>query len=832
MMFEDRLTERARVAISNAAEAALELGHNYVGTEHLLVGLIREGEGVAGKILEANGLTDEKVIERIAALVGTGEPIEMGQPEATPRTKRVFEHSYIEARRLGHSYIGTEHLLIALLRESESIAVRILLDLDIKPQNLYNDILRLLNENAGEDGGETPEPGKPGRAGKGGNVPTLMKFGRDLTQMAREDKLDPVIGRDEAIERVVQILSRRTKNNPCLIGEPGVGKTAVAEGLAEKIVSGQVPEILKDKKVIALDMSAMIAGAKYRGEFEERLKKALEEINKAGNIILFIDELHTIVGAGAAEGAIDAANILKPALARGELQVIGATTLEEYRKYVEKDAALERRFQPITLSEPTAEESIQILQGIRDKYEAHHRVKITDKAIEAAVNLSIRYISDRFLPDKAIDLVDEAASRLRIKNLTAPPDVKEIEDQIAAVKKEKEAAITIQEYEKAAKLRDEEKKLQAQLDDMKKNWEKNSSASESVVTEEEIAEIISMWTGIPVKTLEETESERLLKLEEILHQRVVGQEEAVRAVAKAIRRGRVGLKDPKRPTGSFIFLGPTGVGKTELSKALAEAMFGDEDSIIRIDMSEYMEKHAVSRLVGSPPGYVGYEEGGQLTEKVRRKPYSVILFDEIEKAHPDVFNILLQILDDGILTDSQGRRVDFRNTVVIMTSNLGARQITSRKSLGFSAADEVSAERDYEAIKSDVMSEVKQAFRPEFLNRIDEIIVFHQLSNDNIREIAGKMLEQLGRRLADNKIEAVFSEETVAKIAAEGFDPVYGARPLRRAIQSKIEDRIAEEMLEGKVKPGDAIEVVVENDSFTCKRTGEAPAAAPEPAEA
>ena len=814
-MFQDRLTECAKIAISNAAEAALELGHNYVGTEHLLVGLIRESDGVAGKILEANGLSDETVMERITAMVGTAPPLTEGQPEATPRTKRVFEHSYIEAQRLGHSYIGTEHLLIAMLRESESFAVRILREQGIEPQTLYQDIMRLLSESGGEPA-EGVAHGSAGHSQKSGNTPTLMKFGRDLTAMARENKLDPVIGRDEAIERVVQILSRRTKNNPCLIGEPGVGKTAVAEGLAEKIESGQVPEILKNKRVIALDMSSMIAGAKYRGEFEERLKKALEEIHKDGNIILFIDELHTIVGAGAAEGAIDAANILKPALARGELQVIGATTLEEYRKYIEKDAALERRFQPITLNEPSIEESIQILKGIRDKYEAHHRVKITDEAIEAAVNLSVRYISDRFLPDKAIDLVDEAASRLRIKNMTAPSDVKEIEDQIAEVKKEKEAAITVQEYERAAKLRDREKELQSRLEDQKKSWEKNASAKQAVVTEEEIAEIISMWTGIPVKTLEETESERLLKLEEILHQRVVGQEEAVKAVARAIRRGRVGLKDPKRPTGSFIFLGPTGVGKTELSKALAEAMFGDEDSIIRIDMSEYMEKHTVSRLVGSPPGYVGYDEGGQLTEKVRRKPYSVILFDEIEKAHPDVFNILLQILDDGILTDSQGRRVDFRNTVIIMTSNLGARQITSQRSLGFSAGGERNEERDYETIKSEVMSEVKQTFRPEFLNRIDEIIVFHQLTQENIKEIAAKLLEQLKTRLENNKISVVFSDEAIVKIADEGFDPVYGARPLRRAIQSKIEDRIAEEMLEGKVKSGDAIEVTVQDGEFTC----------------
>ncbi len=812
-MFEDRLTEKAKEALNYAAEAALEMGQNYVGTEHLLVGLIRESDGVAGKILEANEISDEQVIEKINALIGTGEPISGITPEATPRTKRVIQNSYVEARRMGHSYVGTEHLLIAVLRESESIAVKILLELGISPQKLYNEILGLLSDGgAGTEAGDAPGGAHHGKGGKS-NTPTLMKFGRDLTKMASEDKLDPVIGRDTAIERVVQILSRRTKNNPCLIGEPGVGKTAVAEGLAQKIVSGQVPEILKDKKVIALDMSSMIAGAKYRGEFEERLKTAMEEIRKAGNIILFIDELHTIIGAGAAEGAIDAANILKPALARGEIQVIGATTLEEYRKYVEKDAALERRFQPITLSEPTAEESIQILKGIRDKYEAHHRVKITDKAIEAAVNMSIRYISDRFLPDKAIDLVDEAASKIRIKSLTAPPDVKELEDKIASLKKEKEAAITIQDYEKAAKLRDEEKALTEKLNENKENWSKSNSTAELTVTEKEIAEIISMWTGIPVRSIEETESERLLKLEEILHERVVGQDEAVSAVAKAIRRGRVGLKDPKRPIGSFIFLGPTGVGKTELSKALAEAMFGDEDAMIRIDMSEYMEKHTVSRLVGSPPGYVGYDEGGQLTEKVRRKPYSVILFDEIEKAHPDVFNILLQILEDGILTDSQGRRVDFRNTVIIMTSNLGARQITEHKSLGFSAGVE-NAERDYSDIKSDVMSEVKRAFRPEFLNRLDEIIVFRQLGTEEIKSIAVKMLKQLKGRLADNKIEAEFDDSAVAKIAAEGFDPVYGARPLRREIQSGIEDMIAEKMLEGKISEGDSIRITVKEDKF------------------
>ncbi|MBQ7108878.1 MAG: ATP-dependent Clp protease ATP-binding subunit [Clostridia bacterium] len=815
-MFEDRLTERAKEALNFAAEAALEMGQSYVGTEHLLVGLIRENQGVAAKILESNNITDEAVTDKIASLIGTGEPISGISPEATPRTKRVLQNSYVEARRLGHNYVGTEHLLIAALRESESIAVKILVELGVSPQKLYNEILNLLRD--GEDTGEfAAENNNGNRESKKSNTPTLMKFGRDLTKMAKEEKLDPVIGRDDSIERVVQILSRRTKNNPCLIGEPGVGKTAVAEGLAQKIVSGSVPEILKDKKVIALDMSSMIAGAKYRGEFEERLKSAMGEIHKAGNIILFIDELHTIIGAGAAEGAIDAANILKPALARGEIQVIGATTLEEYRKYVEKDAALERRFQPITLNEPTPEESIQILKGIRDKYEAHHRVKITDKAIEAAVNMSIRYISDRFLPDKAIDLVDEAASRIRIKTLTAPPDIKDLENKIAELRKEKEAAITIQNYEEAAKLRDKEKQLADELASTKNEWSKNSNSAEAVVSENEIAEIIAMWTGIPVKSIEESESERLLKLEEILHQRVVGQGEAVTSVAKAIRRGRVGLKDPKRPIGSFIFLGPTGVGKTELSKALAEAMFGDEDSMIRIDMSEYMEKHTVSRLVGSPPGYVGYEEGGQLTEKVRRKPYSVILFDEIEKAHPDVFNILLQILEDGILTDSQGRRVDFRNTVVIMTSNLGARRITDHKSLGFSAGDDT-ADRNYEQIKSDVMSEVKQAFKPEFLNRIDEIIVFHQLNADDIKAIAEKMLEQLITRLSDNNISAEFTEEALSGIAKEGFDPVYGARPIRRVIQNSIEDLIAEKMLDGTIAEGDNIKITFADGKFNCEK--------------
>ena len=830
-MFENRFTESAQNAINLAAESAMELGHNYVGTEHMLLGLIKEGDGVAAKILESNDINEENVTEAIREMLGTGESVKEMPNSFTPRTKYVVQRSAVEARRLGHNYVGTEHLLIALLRETSSIAAKILISLGANPQKLYSDVLNMLSDDDGEAIGNGSQYGGYGQYGTGDNsekqsgrsqksdCPTLMKFGRDLTQMAREGKLDPIIGRDKAIERVIQILSRRSKNNPCLIGEPGVGKTAVAEGLAQKIANGEVPEILKDKRVITLEMSSMLAGAKYRGEFEERLKKAMDEIRKSGKIILFIDELHTIIGAGAAEGAIDAANILKPALSRGEIQIVGATTLGEYRKYIEKDAALERRFQPITLDEPTPEETLEILKGIRDKYEAHHRVKISDKALEAAVNLSIRYISDRFLPDKAIDLIDEAASRLKLKNMTAPPDVREIEEKIEAVKAEKEAAITTQEYERAAKLRDDEKSLREKLHETKENWSKDNVNSDSEVTENEIAEIISLWTGIPVKTLEESESERLLRLEEILHSRVVGQDEAVKAVAKAIRRGRVGLKDPKRPIGSFIFLGPTGVGKTELSKALAEAMFGDEDSIIRVDMSEYMEKHSVSKMVGSPPGYVGFDEGGQLTDKVRTKPYSVILFDEIEKAHPDGVNILLQILEDGILTDSQGRRVDFRNTIIIMTSNLGARLITGggTKQLGFSAMDDdAESERDYAQIKEDVLGELKQAFKPEFLNRVDEIIVFHKLTKSNIKEIAVKMLESLGNRLRDNGITAEFTESAVEKISENGFDDNYGARPLRRAIQSDIEDMVAESMLEGKIKPGDAVTIDYKDDKFDC----------------
>lgn len=802
-----RLTEKAEKAIAYSQESAIAMGHNYVGTEHLLLGLIKEGSGVAARVLQSQGVTEDKVLKEIEELIGRSEePVE--QPIGfTPRTKRVLELSFKEARRMGQNYIGTEHLLLGIMKEGESVAVRILMDLGVDPQKLYTELIKMLNDEAPGSKGESRS------ASAQGNTPTLNQFGRDLTDMAREGKFDPVIGRDREIERVIQILSRRTKNNPCLIGEPGVGKTAIAEGLAQKIVEGNIPEILKDKRVVTLDLSSMVAGAKYRGEFEDRLKKAMDEIRKAGNIILFIDEMHTIIGAGAAEGAIDASNILKPSLARGEIQVIGATTLNEYRKHVEKDAALERRFQPITVGEPTKEEAIEILKGLRDKYEAHHRVKITDDAIDAAVKLSDRYITDRYLPDKAIDLIDEAASRVRLKSFTAPPDLKKLEEQLENLRKEKEDAIRCQEFEKAARIRDEEQRFKNDLERMKNEWHQKHHTNTDTVTEDEIAEIVASWTGIPVKKLAEEESERLMKMEEVLHKRVIGQEEAVKAVSKAIRRGRVGLKDPKRPVGSFIFLGPTGVGKTELTKALAEAMFGDENAMIRIDMSEYMEKHSVSRLVGSPPGYVGYEEGGQLTEKVRRKPYSVVLFDEIEKAHPDIFNMLLQILEDGRLTDSQGRTVDFRNTVIIMTSNVGARLITEPKRLGFAAALEDKA-RSYRDMKDNVMGELKKTFRPEFLNRVDEIIVFHPLEEEHIQHIVGLMTDVLAKRLQQTGIVMEVTDEVKAFLAKKGFDPVYGARPLRRAIQSMIEDRLAEEMLEGKIKQGDHVVVRIQDEQL------------------
>lgn len=803
----DRFTERAEKAITLSQEAAVELGHNYVGTEHLLIGLIREGGGIAARVLQNQGITAEAVVKQIEDLIGIGNDQNQGAIGFTPRTKRVLEMSFVEARKLGHNYIGTEHLLLAIMREGESIAVKILANLGIDPQRLLAEVGKLLNE-------DIPEGVSAAKSMAANNgTPTLNQFGRDLNEMAKEGKFDPVIGRDNEIERVIQILSRRTKNNPCLIGEPGVGKTAIAEGLAQKIVEGNIPEILKGKRVVTMDLSSMVAGSKYRGEFEERIKKALDEVRKVGNVILFIDEMHTIIGAGAAEGAIDAANILKPSLARGEIQVIGATTLNEYRKHIEKDAALERRFQPITVGEPSVEETIAILKGIRDKYEAHHRVKITDEALVAAAKLSQRYISDRFLPDKAIDLIDEAASRMRLKTFTVPPDLKQLEEEIHNFNKEKEEAIKHQEYEKAAKLRDRELEIREKLEKAKTSWSKENQGNQSVVGEEEIAEIVSNWTGVPVKQLTEEESQRLLKMEEILKKRVVSQEEAITAVSKAVRRGRMGLKDPKRPTGSFIFLGPTGVGKTELARALAEALFGDENSMIRVDMSEYMEKHSVSKLIGSPPGYVGFEEGGQLTEKVRRKPYSVILFDEIEKAHPDVFNMLLQILEDGRLTDSQGRVVDFKNTIVIMTSNVGARLITEPKKLGFNAGGEDKS-KDYEVLKNNIIGELKKEFRPEFLNRVDEIIVFHQLDQENIKQIVGIMFEEVRKRLGANNIEVNITDAAKELLAKEGFDPVYGARPLRRAIQGKIEDRIAEMMLEGKAKPGKALVVDVKEDKI------------------
>lgn len=800
-----RFSERAQKALFLAQEEARAFYHNYVGTEHILLGLLKEEEGIAARTLKKLGVTYENTRSKIEALIGMGN-VPGDVVGYTPRAKRVLELSFSEARRFNTSYIGTEHILLGLIREGEGVAVRILMEDGVDFNRVKEEVVKMVSE---EPTGVQNKAAKS----KNTNTPNLNQFGRDLTEYAREGKLDPVIGREKEIERVIQILSRRTKNNPCLIGEPGVGKTAVAEGLAEKIVEGSIPEILKDKRVVTLDMASMVAGTKYRGEFEDRLKNVLNEVIKAGNVILFIDEMHTIIGAGAAEGAIDASNILKPALARGEIQVIGATTLDEYRKYVEKDPALERRFQPINVDEPTVEETIEILRGLRDKYEAHHRVKITDEAIDAAAKLSHRYITDRFLPDKAIDLIDEAASRVRLKTVTAPPEIRELEDKVNSLNKDKEEAIRTQEYEKAARIRDEEQKLKEELDNLKSKWQQNSMAKEKSVGAEEIAQIVSLWTGIPVKKLAQEESERLLNLEEVLHKRVIGQVEAVDAVARAIRRARVGLKDPKRPIGSFIFLGPTGVGKTELTRALAEAMFGDEDAMIRFDMSEYMEKHTVSRLIGSPPGYVGFEEGGQLTEKVRRKPYSVVLFDEIEKAHPDVFNILLQILEDGRLTDSKGRTVDFKNTVIIMTSNVGANLLKKQTTLGFMASEDVD-KASYEKMKDTVLEELKKSFRPEFLNRVDDIIVFHQLTKDDIRKITDIMIDELNRRLKENNIKLDFTDEAKDELLKEGYDVTYGARPLRRAIQKVVENQLSELMLKGEVKPGDELLVSVKEGKF------------------
>lgn len=807
-------TEKANNAINLAIESAQKMGHTYVGSEHILLGLLKSGDGAAYSILTNCGADAEALEELIKTEIGTGDYTKLTPEDFTPRTKRVLQTAVMQAAKMGHNYVGTEHILIAIVSDSESYAVRFLRSMNIHSK----DIIRSINEALG--GGDDDEfmngttvnnESKPNRNSK---TKILDKFGRDLTEIAAKGGIDPVIGRQKEIQRVVQILSRRTKNNPCLIGEPGVGKTAVAEGLALKIVSGDVPEPLKDKRIVSLDLTGMIAGTKYRGDFEDRISGAIDEVKKSGNIILFIDELHTIIGAGSAEGSADTANILKPALARGDFQVIGATTINEYRKYIEKDAALERRFQPVTVGEPTEEEAVQILKGLRDRYEAHHKVKITDEAIDAAVKLSSRYIADRFLPDKAIDLIDEAASRVRLKAYTAPDDLQELENKIKSLDKEKSEAINTQEFERAAKIRDEEKRLREELDDKKKNWQEKNEHKNGEVTSEDIAEIVSSWTGIPVVQLTQEESERLLNLEKILHQRIIGQDEAVTAVSKAIRRGRVGLKDPNRPVGSFIFLGPTGVGKTELCKALAQAMFGDENAMIRFDMSEFMEKHTVSKLIGSPPGYVGYDEGGQLTESVRRHPYSVLLFDEIEKAHPDVFNMLLQILDDGRLTDSQGRHVNFRNTVIIMTSNVGARLITEKqKNLGFFGGEE-KAENDNAKIKESVMSELKQVFKPEFLNRVDDIIVFNKLTSEDIQNIAANLLETLQKRLADLDIDAEFTPEAVKAVAEAGFDDIYGARPLKRAIQSKIEDAVSEKLLDGSIKSGKKIKCDFKDGEF------------------
>ncbi|EIM07670.1 Class III stress response-related ATPase, ClpC [Planococcus antarcticus DSM 14505] len=799
----NRFTQRAQKVLQLAQEEAIRMKHESIGTEHILLGLIREGGGIAAKALEAIEVNTQLIEEGVKELVGVGEKDVGPIVHYTPRAKKVIELSVDESRKLGHSYIGTEHLLLALIREGEGVAARVLGNAGVSLNKARQQVLQLLGSNEQASTGTSPNASA--------NTPTLDGLARDLTQVAREGGLDPVIGRSDEITRVIEVLSRRTKNNPVLIGEPGVGKTAIAEGLAQQIVNNEIPETLRDKRVMVLDMGTVVAGTKYRGEFEDRLKKVMDEIRQAGNVILFIDELHTLIGAGGAEGAIDASNILKPSLSRGELQCIGATTLDEYRKYIEKDAALERRFQPIQVDEPSVEESIQIIRGLRDRYEAHHRVKITDEAIEAAAKMSDRYISDRFLPDKAIDLIDEAGSKVRLRSYTIPPDLKELESRLEAARSEKNEAVQSQEFEKAASLRDAEQKLQNQLDKTKKEWKEKQGKEESEVTVEDIAKVVSMWTGIPVSKLAQTESDKLLNLEAILHNRVIGQDEAVTSISKAIRRARAGLKDPKRPIGSFIFLGPTGVGKTELARALAESMFGDEDAMIRIDMSEYMERHSTSRLVGSPPGYVGYEEGGQLTEKVRRKPYSVILLDEIEKAHPDVFNILLQVLEDGRLTDSKGRRVDFRNTVIIMTSNVGAEELKYNKYVGFNLDD---AKTDYKDMKGKMLAELKKAFRPEFLNRVDDMIVFHSLEKENLREIVNLMTKQLVDRLKEQDIDLELTEAALEKVAKEGYDPEYGARPLRRSLQKHVEDRLSEELLKGTALSDQKIIFDVEDNEF------------------
>ena len=809
-----KFTNSAQNVLEIAKEIAIELGHNYIGTEHILYGLTEEENGVASKVLENQNINSENVLEEIENLIGRDEGRTITSLGFTPRTKRVLENAFLEARKLDSDYIGTEHILIGIMREADSIAVRILLDLGINPQKLYNEIVKVLEEDEDINSGDSSQNRKTGSFN---STPTLNQYGTDLTKSASLGKLDPVIGRKNEIERVIQILSRRTKNNPCLIGEPGVGKTAVVEGLAEKIVQGDVPEILKDKRVVTIDLSSMIAGAKYRGDFEERIKKALNEVKKAGDVILFIDEIHTIVGAGSAEGAIDAANILKPLLARGEIQLIGATTLNEYRKYIEKDSALERRFSPVTVNEPTHEETVEILKGIRDKYEAHHNIKITDEAITAAVELSSRYINDRFLPDKAIDLIDEASSKIRLSSLEEPDSLKEMEDKIEKMNQEKEAAVKVQKFEKAAKIRDEVNKLKEELEAERNKWKSKKTKAIPKLTEEDIAKTIASWTGIPAAKITQDENKKLKNLDKELHKRVIGQNEAVDAVAKAIRRSRVGLKNPNRPIGSFLFLGPTGVGKTELSKALAENLFGTEDAMIRVDMSEFMEPHSVAKLIGAPPGYVGFDDGGQLTEKIRRKPYSVILFDEIEKAHPDVMNMLLQILEDGRLTDSQGRTVNFKNTVIIMTSNIGARLITEKKSLGFTNSSEEDENKEYEEIKKNVMAELKKQLRPEFINRIDDIIVFHKLNDEEISSIIDLLLKNVEQRLVEQGLNIKIDKSVKELIAKKGVDKEFGARPLRRAIQNIVEDKLAEEIFDGNIKPGLEAKLVAKDDKVELK---------------
>ena len=830
-------SEKANIALNLAFECAQNMGHTFVGSEHILLGLLKTDSCAAQTILNDNGLDAEAVNDKLLEIHGQGIRCSLNPNDITARGKRTLQAAKSISNRMGHGYVGTEHILLALIQDSESYAVRFIQELGGDIQGIVDGLTRLFNEEDDEYGGEQ-EYGQQspfgGFFGMGGQSPfgmsepstgkskgkSLQKYGRDLTAEAKNGKIDPVIGRQKEIDRVIQILSRRTKNNPCLIGEPGVGKTAIAEGLALKIAEGEVPESLKNKKIVDLSLTGMIAGSKYRGEFEERIQSVIDEVIKDGNTILFIDEIHTLIGAGSAEGATDAANILKPMLARGSFQVIGATTISEYRKYIEKDSALERRFQPVIVGEPTEDEAEQILLGLRDRYEGHHNVRISDDAIKSAVNLSARYIADRYLPDKAIDLIDEAASRVRLRRQTAPDDVKELENQLKQVTADKQEAVKNQDYERAAKLRDKEKALSARFEEQKAAWKKRNEGREATVTTEDIAEIVSQWTGIPVVQLTTEESERMLRMEDILHERIVGQHEAVTAVAKAIRRGRVGLKDPKRPIGSFLFMGPTGVGKTELCKALAEALFGDENAIIRLDMSEYMEKHTVSKLIGSPPGYVGYDEGGQLTEKIRRRPYSVVLFDEIEKAHPDVLNIMLQILGDGRVTDSQGRTVDFKNTVIIMTSNLGARIITGGgvNALGFGQSDENKSQQEYEDIKAAVMNELKNTFRPEFINRLDDIIVFRKLSEEDVEQIADRMLQALAKRIRDMEIDVEFEPSVARTIAKHGFDPVYGARPIRRAIQSEIEDRLSEKILEGEVKPGDSIKVSYDGELAIMKK--------------